>query len=87
MVPAEGPPLNCNDCNIDWDGLKRVYDEIENRGGKLELTLIESVKKLRTQRTTVTPKILHVSIVMVSFFVGPIFRLTQNFCIAPLLGY
>lgn len=50
--------------NIDWDGLKRVYDEIENRGGRLEFTLIEAVKKIRTQRNTVSPQLLHVSIVM-----------------------
>jgi len=53
-----------NDANLDWDGLKRVYDEIEQRGCPLELVLIDAVKRMRHERAKVTPNILHISIVM-----------------------
>jgi hypothetical protein len=31
--------------NVDWDGLKRVYDEIEERGNILEAALVEATKR------------------------------------------
>ena len=83
-MTSDEMPVNTNQerspNSIDWEGLKRVYDEIESRGGKLELTLIQSVKKLRTQRATVTPQLLHVSIVMVCVTISE-FQIFRTFCL------
>lgn len=65
MTPDEcADKVTFDGSSIDWDGLKRVYDEIEQRGGRLELVLIESVKKMRREISSVTPDILHVAIAM-----------------------
>lgn len=64
MEVDQSPPTpTADDAKIDWDGLKRVYDEIESQSA-LELVLIEAIKKSRLQRDSVTPHILHIAVAM-----------------------
>jgi len=64
MEIDQSPPTpKADDTKIDWDGLKRVYDEIESQSA-LELVLIQAIKKSRLQRDSVTPHILHIAVAM-----------------------
>ena len=55
---------NASHEDIDWEGLKRVYDEIESKGGKLEFALIESVKKFRRDQKNTSPGNFQLALVM-----------------------
>ena len=39
-IPMETENDIASPDDIDWEGLKRVYDEIESKGGKIEQALI-----------------------------------------------
>lgn len=51
--------------NVDWDGLKRVYDEIEERGNILEAALVEATKRYRRELKDVPVDLIRVSLTMI----------------------
>jgi len=65
-IPMETENEIASHDDIDWEGLKRVYDEIESKGGKIEQALIESVNKSVTKNSqkTTSPSNFQLAMVM-----------------------